>query len=130
MLHGAAPADTEVRALGLDSRGRSLEHFDERTLIVLTMPPNPLKHDALARQGTRYECRFRTTQHTLAIMIERRDTALLGRPWRFDAPTHALCCGQAARNSLKCGSLEDESSSRTLVSSEASSVASICPRIN
>jgi hypothetical protein len=55
MLHGAAPAETEVRALRVDSRRRSLEHVDENPFIVLTMSPNTLEHDALARQGTRYE---------------------------------------------------------------------------
>jgi hypothetical protein len=55
MLHGAAPANTEVRALGFDSRRRSLEYFDERSLIMLTMSPHALEHDALARQGAGHE---------------------------------------------------------------------------
>jgi len=55
MLHGAAPAETEVRALGVDSRRRSLEHVDENPFIVLPMSSRTLEHDALTRQGTRYE---------------------------------------------------------------------------
>jgi hypothetical protein len=55
MLHGAAPAETEVRALGVDSRRRSLEHVDENSFIVLPMSSRTLEYDALTRQGTRYE---------------------------------------------------------------------------
>jgi hypothetical protein len=43
MLHGAAPANAEVRALGVDSGGRSLEYVDECSFIVLTMSPHTLE---------------------------------------------------------------------------------------
>jgi len=88
MLQRAAAAEPEMGARSLDAVRRPTQHLQQLPLVVLTMAAHTTEPYLLRRQGARHERGLGAADHPLAVVVERRDLALLGRSGRHRAPAH------------------------------------------